>query len=100
MLAELVIVTVAVFDALAFAWLVARTVTVAGDGTEAGAVYVVVLVPGTFVTEPKVEFPPGIPFTSHVTLVSNVPETSAENACVAPRATLAVSGLTVTAICP
>jgi hypothetical protein len=38
MLAKLVIVTLAVLDTLAFAWLVARTVTVAGDGGTAGAV--------------------------------------------------------------
>lgn len=38
MLAELVSVTTAVFETLVFAWLVARTVTVTGDGSEAGAV--------------------------------------------------------------
>jgi hypothetical protein len=38
MLAELVSVTIAVFETLAFTWLVARTVTVTGDGREAGAV--------------------------------------------------------------
>jgi hypothetical protein len=38
MLAKLVIVTLAVFETLGFEWLVARTVTIAGDGTAAGAV--------------------------------------------------------------
>jgi hypothetical protein len=38
MLAELVSVTLAVLEMLGFAWLVARTVTIAGDGSDAGAV--------------------------------------------------------------
>jgi hypothetical protein len=38
MLAELVSVTLAVLEMFGFAWLVARTVTVAGEGSDAGAV--------------------------------------------------------------
>jgi len=100
MLAWLVSVTLAVAESLGFASLVARTVTVAGDGSAFGAVYVVVLEPGPFVTVPKVEFPPTIPFTSQVTEVSCEPETCAVNDCVAPSAMVAVDGFTLTLIGP
>jgi hypothetical protein len=75
MLASLVSVTVAVLETFVFAWLVARTVTVTGEGSETGAVYVVVSAPELFVTDPKVEFPPMTPFTSQVTLVFGDPVT-------------------------
>jgi hypothetical protein len=48
--------------------------TVAGDGTAVGAVYTPELE-----IMPTVELPPVVPFTSHVTLVFEVPVTIAVN---------------------
>jgi len=49
--------------------------TVGGNGSAAGAEYVVIFAPEIFVTVPIAEFPPTMPFTSHVVLVFAVPET-------------------------
>ena len=43
-------------------------------------------------------FPPAVPFTSQVTLLSVGPVTDAENCCVAPDATVAVVGEIVTTV--
>jgi len=56
--------------------LTAVTVTLGGDGTAAGAVYVAVPPPVVEIV-PPLEFPPATPFTSHETFVSDVPVTVA-----------------------
>lgn len=56
--------------------LTAVTVTLGGDGTAAGAVYVAVSPPVVEIV-PTLEFPPATPFTSHETFVSDVPVTVA-----------------------
>jgi hypothetical protein len=61
--------------ALGFAALTAVTVTLAGDGIPFGAVYVAASPLPTIIPTP--EFPPAIPFTSHVTFVFEVPATTA-----------------------
>lgn len=69
-----VIVTTADADFDVSATLRAVTLTVAGEGTLAGAVYRPLLL-----TVPTVELPPATPFTSHVTAVFDVPVTDALN---------------------
>lgn len=62
--------------ACAAAWLTAVTVTLGGEGSTCGAVYVAV--PGPVATiVPKLEFPPATPFTSHEMLASGAPATVA-----------------------
>jgi len=86
-------VTVAIAPALfvVSAALVAVTVTAAGEGTEAGAAYTPLEE-----TEPRVEFPPGTPFTLQVTAVLEVPLTVAVNCCVWETITEALAGDRVT----
>ena len=71
---SLVTVIVAESDLVLPAWFVAVTCTVVGEGKSAGAVY-------TPVDEmvPTVEFPPVIPFTLQLTLVSAAFVTAAVN---------------------
>jgi hypothetical protein len=71
---------------------VALTVTVLGEGSEDGAVYL----PEESMV-PRVEEPPAILFTNQVTEVFGVPETVTENAAELPARTLAVEGETATA---
>jgi hypothetical protein len=80
-------VTVADADFVESAWEVAVTLTVAGFGTVAGAVY-----------KPVVETLPfkAPPATSHVTAVFDVPATVAVNCCVFPTLTLTAVGATAT----
>jgi hypothetical protein len=75
------------------AWLVARTVTLAGEGRICGAAYwpVAEIVP-------TAAFPPAIPFTLQVTDVLDVPVTVAVNICVCPRNKDAFPGRTLTVI--
>ncbi|MGH9775744.1 MAG: hypothetical protein ACRD50_12440 [Candidatus Acidiferrales bacterium] len=73
------------------AWLVAVTVTVAGFGSTAGAVYI----PLADIV-PMVEFPPATPFTLQETFVLLVPVTAAENDCETPNSTEVEVGLTCT----
>lgn len=90
-------VTMALADFEVSATLVAVTVTLAGVGGVAGAVYTAE--PGPFVAMvPNVEFPPGMPSTLHVTLVEGlpVPVTVAEKTCAAPVARVALGGETLT----
>jgi hypothetical protein len=61
------------------AWETAVTVTVAGEGTVAGAVYI----PAALIV-PCVESPPATPFTCHVTAVLDVLKTVAVNGLVVP----------------
>jgi len=60
---SLVTVTAALSDFVASAWLVAVTVTVAGDGRSAGAVYTPLAV-----IVPTVALPPATPFTLQLTV--------------------------------
>jgi len=84
-----VTVTLADPDFVASACEVAVTVTVAGFGTVAGAVYI----------PPLEMFPFAVPpLTLQVTAVFDVPVTVAMNCCVLPVATVAVAGTTETAI--
>ena len=71
--------------------LVAVTVTAAGEGSAAGAPY-----NPLDETVPTVEFPPGTPFTLHVTAVLEVPLTLAVNWCVWETITDALAGDRVT----
>jgi hypothetical protein len=89
------IVAVAFPDFVPSAALVAVTVTVAGKGGAAGAVYNAV-VPLVVVTVPTVEFPPGTPFTLQVNPAAGSPLAVivAVNTCAPPAGTLAVSGTT------
>jgi len=82
-----VIVSCALPERLGSAADTALTVTVAGAGRVAGAVYTPLLE-----ILPTVELPPLIPLTSQVTAVFVVFSTAAVNAWVAPVATLAVPG--------
>jgi len=66
-------------------------VTSAGDGTCAGAVYTPALE-----IVPTVESPPAVPLTCQLTAVFEVLRTDALNDRVAPTATVAVLGLTLT----
>lgn len=88
-----VIVTVALADFVVSATLVAVTVTLAGEGTLAGAVYVALAAPFATIV-PTIEFPPAPPFTLHVTAVDGAPGpvTVAVNPCAAFVATLALVG--------
>ena len=81
-------VTAAEADLVGSATLVAVTVTVAGVGTAAGAVYT----PVVAFTVTTVEFPFSSPFTVQVTAVFAVPVTVGVKVCVAPTNTLAVVG--------
>jgi hypothetical protein len=56
------------------AWLTAVTITLGGDGSTVGAVYVAVSAPVDAIV-PIVEFPPATPFASHDTFVFDVPLT-------------------------
>ena len=86
-------VTLAEPESDAFADKTAVTVTVAGLGMVAGAVY------NPFdVIVPAAALPPGVPFTCQVTAVFVVPVTVAMNCVLAPGPTVAVAGVTVTVI--
>jgi hypothetical protein len=84
-------VTFADPETFASATLVAVTITDAGLGRTAGGVY-----RPAFEIVPTVEFPPAVPPTAQVTLVSVAPVTDAVNCCVVPMLTVAVAGLTCT----
>lgn len=84
-------VTVARPTAAALAALVACTVTFAGLGIAAGAVY---KPPAEIV--PTVEFPPVTPFTAQVTAVFAEPETAALNCLVVVTGTPTLDGATLT----
>jgi hypothetical protein len=91
------IVAVALPDFVPSAALVAVTVTLAGDGGAAGAVYkAVVALVVTIV--PSVEFPPAIPFTLQLNPAAGSPLAVivAVNTCAPPVGTLAVGGATDT----
>jgi hypothetical protein len=88
--AVIVVVALALF--VLSATLVAVTVTVAGEGTEAGAVY---KPPDVIV--PNVALPPTTLFTAQVTVVFNVPVTVAVNCWVLLTCTLAEVGAICTA---
>src|SRR6266852_5386873 len=87
------IVTAAKADLVVSAWETAVTVTVAGLGAAAGAVY-----KPAAVIVPTVAFPPVTPFTCHVTAVFVVPVTVEMNCCVCPGVKFAVAGATLTAM--
>jgi hypothetical protein len=94
-----VMVTAAVADDEGSAVLVAATLTVAGDGGSAGALYIAVV--GLLAAiVPIVELPPAIPFTLQVTPVSPLlaPETLTVNTCSPPVGTLAATGEIITPI--
>lgn len=99
LVAEHVMVTLALPDFDVSATLVAVTFTVAGDGTDDGAVYSAVF-PGLGATVPTVEFPPATPFTLHVTPAAKapVPLTFAVNTWPPPVATSTGFGETLTLI--
>jgi hypothetical protein len=84
-------VTVAVANLVLSATLVARTVTVFGDGATEGAAYkpVTEIVPQAAPVQP-------VPVTVHVTAVFVVPVTVAVNCCAPPARTETFVGLTVT----
>jgi hypothetical protein len=86
-------VTLAVATALALATAVARTLTVAGLGATAGAVYR----PDVLMV-PTVPLPPVTPLTDQLTPVLVLPVTAAPKACVAPGASVTLVGDTVTAM--
>lgn len=90
---SLVIVTAAVADFVASAWLVAVTCTVAGDGKSTGALYT-----PAGVIVPAAAFPPGIPFTLQLTLVSVAFVTVAVNVAWFPSTTDPLWGVMVTPI--
>lgn len=75
------------------ATLVAVTLTVAGDGGAAGAVYVAESEPVVAIS-PSVGLPPGTPLTLQFTAVEGLPEpvTVAVKACDSPVETLALFG--------
>ena len=81
----------AVADFVGSATLTARMLTVDGEGTVPGAVYKPV-----DEIVPTLEFPPLIPFTCQVTLVSAVFSTVAVNCTVCRVRTVAVEGDTAT----
>jgi len=90
-------VTVALAETAGFALLRARTVTEPPAGGPSGGVYVVLS--GSvceFTIVPTVLSPPTIPLTSHVTVASCAPVTTAWNACVLPSAIVAAGGDTET----
>ena len=78
------------------ALLLACTVTIAGIGAAAGAVYN----PLTESMKPTVAFPPTAPFTSQVTVVIGLPVTVAVNCFFVFAGTLALDGLTLTVTPP
>ncbi len=87
------IVTIAEADLEVSATLVAVTLTVAGDGGVAGALYVAES--GAVIEiSPSVAFPPATPFTLQFTAFEGLPEfvTMAVNACEPPVGTLALFG--------
>src|SRR2546423_886466 len=86
-----VMVTCAEADFVGSAWHTAATVTVAGSGTTAGAVYT----PELDIV-PTVELPPVTPLTCQVTAVLLVFCTVAVNCCVPPAPTVADTGEIVT----
>jgi hypothetical protein len=88
---SLVTVTAELPDFVASAWLAAVTVTVAGDGRSAGAVY-----PPLLDIVPKAAFPPGTPFTLQLTVWSVVFATLALKLAEFPSTTDALFGVTVT----
>jgi hypothetical protein len=88
-----VTVTAAEADLVVSAWEMAVTVTVAGLGTVAGAVY-----KAAVEIVPTVALPPVTPLTCHVTALLLVFFSVAENCCVAPAVTVAVVGETETLI--
>ena len=90
MATSLVMLMVALADLEPSAWLVAVTVTAAGLGSTAGAVYT----PETIV--PRLALPPAIPFTLHVTALLLLPVTVAVNGCELPSRTLEAPGVTLT----
>jgi hypothetical protein len=92
-------VTLALPDFELSAVLVAVTVTVAGDGVAAGAVYKAVAAPVATIV-PTVALPPAIPLTPQVTPATELPApvTLAVNTCAPLVGTLAVPGDTVTTI--
>jgi hypothetical protein len=90
---SLAIVSCAVADFVASAWLVAAIVTVVGEGRSAGAVYT-----PSAVIVPAEALPAGMLFTLQLTLVLVVFVTVAANVCEFPRSTDTVVGVTVTVI--
>jgi hypothetical protein len=88
---SLVMVTAAVSDFVASAWLVAETCTDEGVGRSAGAVYT----PSSAMV-PTAALPPAVPFTLQMTTVSVVFVTLAENAAVFPSSIEPFFGATVT----
>jgi len=90
---SLVIVTAAVADFVASAWLVAVTCTVAGDGKSTGALY-----KPADVMVPTTAFPPAVSFTLQVTAVSAVFVTVAVNVASFPSTTDPLLGIIVTPI--
>jgi hypothetical protein len=83
----LLTVTLALADLVVSATETVVTVTVAGDGTDGGALYrpLVLIVP-------TVEFPPVTPFTFHITAVFDVFDTVAVNCFVFEIRTVALLG--------
>ena len=67
-------------------------ITVAGEGTVIGAVYI----PDAEII-PTVAFPPAVPLTLQFTPIFDEPVTAAVNICVIPAWTVAVAGVTDTA---
>src|SRR5882762_11895646 len=86
-----VMVTCAEADFVGSAWDTAATVTMAGFGTTAGAVYR----PALDIV-PTVALPPVTPLTCQVTAVLPVFSTVAVNCCVPPAPTVADTGEIVT----
>ncbi len=100
-----VIVTLAAADLELSAVLVAVTVTMAGDGGTAGAIYrpVVTLFDAPVETiVPSAAVPPAIPFTFHRTLAAAAapPVTVAVKTCAPPDGTVAIDGEMLTTIVP
>lgn len=91
------IVTLALPVFVLSARLAAVTVTVAGFGGVAGAVYTAVVAPFAAIV-PTVAFPPAIPFTLHVTPGAGLPLAAivAEKSCPPPAGTVTDAGVTVT----
>src|SRR5262249_52485141 len=74
--------------------LLALTITVAGDGRSAGAVYA-----PSFVIVPTAPLPPATPFTAQITAVSVEFFTLAVKLAVFPSTTDPLLGVTTTCIC-
>jgi hypothetical protein len=88
---SLVMVTAALPDFVVSAWLVAVTVTFAGDGKSPGAVYRPPLL-----IVPTLAFPPATELTLQLTLVLEEPVTFAVNCSEFPSSTLPVEAETET----